>query len=135
MDELTTFAGVQNNRDTDVGVFGVDTSTNFGNNFVNACIEVIKSINPDSYSQYNITRVIAEVLQKFCYQRDVSTKRLTKATLRAKKKLKLYFFHRLKMNFSYIETFFVYFLYIENRYFWYFIRIVLSITYIIIYMH
>ncbi|KAL6433872.1 hypothetical protein ACFW04_005831 [Cataglyphis niger] len=70
LDELTSFVGVINNRDTDVGVFGVDTSTNFGNNFVNACIEVIKSINPDSYSQYNITRVIAEVLQKFCYQRD-----------------------------------------------------------------
>ncbi|XP_072767895.1 lactosylceramide 4-alpha-galactosyltransferase-like isoform X2 [Anoplolepis gracilipes] len=68
LDELTTFAGVQDNRDTDVGVFGVDTSTNFGEKFVNACVEVIKSINADNYTRYNITRVISEVLQKLCYQ-------------------------------------------------------------------
>ncbi|CAL1679630.1 unnamed protein product [Lasius platythorax] len=70
LDELTTFAGVRDNRDMDIGVFGVDTSTNFGEKFVNACVEVIKNTNADSYSRYKITRVITEVLQQLCYQRD-----------------------------------------------------------------
>lgn len=70
MDELTTFAGVRDDRDTHVGVFGVDTSTNFGRSFVDACVEVIKNTNEDSYSQYNITRIITDVLEKLCYQRE-----------------------------------------------------------------
>lgn len=76
MDELTTFAGVQDNQNADIGVFGVDTSTDFGTKFVNTSIEIIKNINVENYSRYNITRVIAETLQKLCKnsQQDVSIK-------------------------------------------------------------
>ncbi|KAG5343163.1 A4GAT galactosyltransferase, partial [Acromyrmex heyeri] len=70
LDKLTTFTGVQNNRDMSVGVFGVDTSTNFGRNFVDACMEIIKSTNANSYLRYNITRVITEAIWKLCYQRN-----------------------------------------------------------------
>ncbi|KAG5334749.1 A4GAT galactosyltransferase, partial [Acromyrmex charruanus] len=70
LDKLTTFTGVQNNRDMSVGVFGVDTSTNFGRNFVDACMEIIKSTNANSYLRYNITRVITEAVWKLCYQRN-----------------------------------------------------------------
>lgn len=68
MDELTTFAVAQDNQSADVDVFGVDTSTNFGMNFVDTSIKVIKNINVENYSRYNITRVIVEVLQKLCYE-------------------------------------------------------------------
>ncbi|KYN42320.1 Lactosylceramide 4-alpha-galactosyltransferase [Trachymyrmex septentrionalis] len=70
LDKLTTFAGVQDNRDVDVGVFGVDTSTDFGRNFIDACMEIIKSTNANSYLRYNITRVITEAIWKLCYQRN-----------------------------------------------------------------
>ncbi|XP_011701725.1 PREDICTED: uncharacterized protein LOC105458251 [Wasmannia auropunctata] len=70
LDELTTFTGVQNNRDMNVGVFGIDTSTNFGRNFADSCMEIIKSISVNSYSQYNITRVITEAVWKLCYQQN-----------------------------------------------------------------
>ncbi|XP_018313109.1 uncharacterized protein [Mycetomoellerius zeteki] len=70
LDKLTTFAGMQDNRDKDVGVFGVDTSTNFGRNFIDACMEIIKSTNANTYLRYNITRVITEAVWKLCYQRN-----------------------------------------------------------------
>lgn len=63
---------MQDNRDKDVGVFGVDTSTNFGRNFIDACMEIIKSTNANTYLRYNITRVITEAVWKLCYQRNVS---------------------------------------------------------------
>lgn len=70
---LTTFAGVQDNRDMGIGVFGIDTSTNFGKNFADACMEIIKNTNADNYSQYNITRIVTKAVWKLCYQRNVST--------------------------------------------------------------
>ncbi|XP_077256864.1 lactosylceramide 4-alpha-galactosyltransferase-like isoform X1 [Temnothorax americanus] len=72
LDELTTFVGVQDNRDMGVGVFGVDTSTTFGRSFADACMEVIEDINADSYLRYNITRVVTEAVWKLCYQRNVN---------------------------------------------------------------
>jgi len=70
LDKLTTFAGMQSDRDMSVGVFGVDTSTNFGRNFADACMEIIKDTNADSYSRYNITKVVTEAVWKLCYQRN-----------------------------------------------------------------
>ncbi|XP_011641827.1 lactosylceramide 4-alpha-galactosyltransferase-like [Pogonomyrmex barbatus] len=71
LDELTTFAGVQDDRDMGIGVFGVDTSTNFGRMFVDACMEVIRSIDTSSYSRYNITRIVTKAVQELCYQRNI----------------------------------------------------------------
>lgn len=70
LDELTTFVGVQDNQDMSVGVFGVDTSTNFGRSFADAWMEIIKDTNADTYSRYNITRVVTEAVWKLCYQRN-----------------------------------------------------------------
>ncbi|KAL0098335.1 hypothetical protein PUN28_002444 [Cardiocondyla obscurior] len=70
LDELTTFTGVENNRDMGIGVFGVDASTNFGRSFVDICLDIIKNINVNNYSQYNITRVVTQTLQRLCYQKD-----------------------------------------------------------------
>lgn len=82
MDELTTFVVAQDDQSADVDVFGVDTSTNFGMNFVDTSIEVIKNINVKNYSRYNITRVITEVLQKLCYEQYVSIKGLIKTYIK-----------------------------------------------------
>ncbi|XP_011873508.1 PREDICTED: uncharacterized protein LOC105565148 isoform X2 [Vollenhovia emeryi] len=70
LEELTTFAGVQDNRDMDIGVFGVDASSSFGRSFADACMEIVKDINADNYSRYNITRIVTEAVWNLCYQRN-----------------------------------------------------------------
>lgn len=71
LEELTTFVGVRSDRDKDIGVFGVDTSTDFGREFVNVCMEIVKNTDATNYVKYNITNVITEALQKLCYQQKV----------------------------------------------------------------
>lgn len=91
MNELTTFAGVRNDQDNDVGVFGFDTSTDFGKKFIDLCIEIIKSTNMNNYLKYNITRIITEAIQKLCYQTNVSIYKLNYSRFYKTKDLRFIF--------------------------------------------